>query len=60
MDLDNNQVLVVPPSNAAKAAKMITQWIKERSHTRQLAIQRVSFSDYLSDNEAVYGEVINQ
>lgn len=57
--VSQNQVLVVSPSESVSAAEIITQWVRERAHTRQLACQLVSYQEYLFATEAVYADLLN-
>jgi len=57
--VSQNQVLVVSPSESASVAEIITQWVRERAHTGQLACQLVSYQEYLFATEAVYADLLN-
>ncbi len=56
---DKNQVQVVSPSESSLAAGMIEQWVRERAHNVQPSHQLVSYQEYLSDNEAMYANILS-
>jgi glycosyltransferase involved in cell wall biosynthesis len=58
--LNKNQVLVVSPTEAFSSAEMITQWVRNRVHTKLSSHQLVSFQEYLSSNEKIYADVLNR
>lgn len=59
VDLSENGVVVVSPSDVRGAAKGIGRWVQERATTEHATHHQVSYPDYLGASEATYDRVLS-
>jgi glycosyltransferase involved in cell wall biosynthesis len=60
VSLNEEQILVISPTEASSSAKKITQWIRERARSELTPHQLVSFQEYLTTTERIYTGVLRE
>ena len=56
---NENQVLVVSPTDSELSAELITRWAKDRNSSKPDPQPLASFQEFLLSSEAVYADVLN-
>ena len=54
--INENQVLLINPSELFSTASAITNWLSKK-WGRKPAMQKISFPDYIAENEKIYGSL---
>lgn len=58
LSINDNQILLVSPSEPSLAAGMIIRWIEEHSYAEHSPKQLIYFDDYLSTTTAFYNYLL--
>lgn len=57
--INEDQILVIQPSEPAMAAEDIVQWVSKRALVRRPASQIITYRDYLAATEALYSNILS-